>query len=82
MARFLRLEPGATFEGEGRSLFFATEGEGTVGAEQLRALTTVYLRRGESVTFTARTPVDMLHLGMPDLSGLAVRRGQLAAAAE
>jgi hypothetical protein len=81
-ARFLSLEPGATFEGEGRSLYFVTEGDGTVGADPLRRCTTVYLQRGERVTFTARTPVKMLHLGMPDLTGLAARRTEMAAAAE
>jgi hypothetical protein len=81
-ARFLALEPGATFEGEGRSLYFVTDGEGTVGADPLRRCTTVYLRRGERVTFAARTPVHMLHLGMPDLSGLTVKRTEMAAAAE
>jgi hypothetical protein len=81
MARFLRLDPGTAFEGEGRSLYFVTEGEGKVGAEPLRRLTTVYLPRGERVTFSARTPVRMLHLGMPDLSGLTAQRGGVTAAA-
>lgn len=82
-ARFLRLDPSTTFEGTGRSLYFVTEGEGTVGAEPLRRTTTVYLPRGERANFAARTAVHMLHLGMPDLSGLAVRgAGVIAAAAE
>ena len=55
---------------------------GPVGADPLRRCTTVYLQRGERVTFTARTPVKMLHLGMPDLTGLAVKRTEMAAAAE
>ena len=81
-ARFVALEPGAGFEAEGRSLYFVTEGEGSVGTDPLRRCTTVYLQRGERVTLAARTPVKMLHLGMPDLTGLAVRRDQIAAAAE
>jgi hypothetical protein len=80
-ARFLRLEPGAVFEGRGRSLFFVTEGEGTVGADKLRRFTTVYLDRGERATFSAGKRVEMLHLGMPDLSGLAARPSGISAAA-
>ena len=60
---------------------FVTEGEGAVGVEPLRPLTTIYLPRGARVTMSARTPVAMLHLGMPDLSGLEARRGAVTAAA-
>ena len=79
--RFLRLDPGATFEAKGRSLFFVTEGEGTVGDERLARCTTVYLKKGERVGFAARSPVTMLHLGMPDLSGLEARRDTITASA-
>jgi hypothetical protein len=82
-ARFLRLDPGATLEATGRSLFFVVAGEGTVGAEPLRPCTTIYLQRGERAAVTARVPVRMLHLGMPDLTGiLADRSGVTAVAAE
>jgi hypothetical protein len=81
-ARFLSLDAGASFEGEGRSLYFVTGGEGTVGADPLRRCTTIYLQRGEHVNFTARTAIKMLHLGMPDLTGLTVKRTEMAAAAE
>jgi hypothetical protein len=80
-ARFLRLDPGARFEGEGRSLYFVIEGAGAVGGERLQPATTVYLAKGERVTFTAQAETQMLHFGMPDLSGLAAARDQMTAAA-
>ncbi|HUB97300.1 MAG TPA: hypothetical protein VL993_15365 [Stellaceae bacterium] len=82
-ARFLRLDPGATHRASGRSLYFVIEGAGTVEGEPLQNLTTVYLRRGEQATFTAREETRMLHLGMPDLTGVASQgAGVTAAAAE
>ena len=36
----------------------------------MRALTTVYLEPGETVTFTAREETELLHFGLPNLAGL------------
>ncbi|HUK60605.1 MAG TPA: hypothetical protein VLV50_15350 [Stellaceae bacterium] len=80
-ARFLRLDPGTTFEAEGRSLYVALKGHGSVAGETLQPLTTLYLRHGEQATITAREPVELLHLGLPDLRGIAAE-GLTAAAAE
>jgi hypothetical protein len=79
--RFLRLDPGARFEGRGRGLFFVIEGDGTIAGERLQPLTTLYLLRGERALFVARSAVQMLHLGLPDLAGLAAQGAGLAAAA-
>ena len=38
--------------------------------EPMRALTTVYLAPGETVTFNAREETELLHFGLPDLAGL------------
>ncbi|HXQ54054.1 MAG TPA: hypothetical protein VN802_23370 [Stellaceae bacterium] len=82
-ARFVRLDPGATLEAKGRSIYFVVEGDGTVGSEALRQYTTIYLQRGERVAIAARDTVRMLHLGLPDLSGIvADRSGVTAVAAE
>ena len=80
-ARFLRLEPGATHRGTGRSLYFVIEGEGTVESEPLQRLTTTYLQRGEHATFTARARTSMLHLGMPDLTGISAQGSDVTAVA-
>lgn len=82
-ARFLRLDPGTNFAAEGRSLFVALNGAGTVAGETLQPLTTIYLLHGERATIAAREPVELLHLGLPDLRGIASgERGITAAAAE
>jgi hypothetical protein len=80
-ARMLRLDPGAVYDGEGRSIFFVIEGQGTVAGEPLLPLTTVYLVRREHARFTARETTRLLHLGLPDLSGLAAGRTSVTAAA-
>ena len=39
-------------------------------AQPLRALTTVYVDAGETVTFTAQEETELLHFGLPNLAGL------------
>ncbi len=82
-ARFLRLDPGATFAAEGRGIYVVLKGAGTVAGETLQALTTIYLQHGERAAIVAREPVEMLHLGLPDLRGLeSGKSGVTAVAAE
>jgi hypothetical protein len=82
-ARIVRLDPGASFEAQGRSIYFVIDGQGTVGTEVLQRFTTTYLAKGERVRFTAAAPTEMLHLGLPDLSALASgHSGMTAVAAE
>jgi len=82
VARFVRLDPGAAFEATGRSIYFVTNGAGTVEGEAFRRLTTVYVNRGERARFAAQGATEMLHLGLPDLSGIAVGTDVTAVAAE
>jgi hypothetical protein len=82
-ARFLRLDAGATFAATGRGIFFVLHGTGTVAGDRLQPLTTIYLDHGETATLATREPVELLHLGLPDLRGLeAGRSGVTAVAAE
>jgi hypothetical protein len=67
---FLRLDAGASFTGRGKGVYVVTRGTGTVGDQPMRALTTIYLDAGETVTFTASEPTELLHFGLPDLAGL------------
>jgi hypothetical protein len=69
-AGFLRLDAGARFTARGKGIYVVIRGDGTVGDQPLRALTTVYLEPGESVTFTAESETELLHFGLPDLAGL------------
>jgi hypothetical protein len=69
---FLRLDAGASYTGRGKGVYVVTRGAGTVGDQTMRALTTVYLEPGETVTFSAREETELLHFGLPDLAGLSM----------
>jgi len=71
-AGFVRLDAGASFTARGKGVYMVTHGSGSVGGEQLRALTTVYLDAGETATITAREETELLHFGLPDLAGLTM----------
>ena len=81
-AGFLKIEAGARIAPEGRAIYFTVSGDGTVSGAPLRALTTVFLDRGETATLTARRTATILRLGLPDLSALKGRLGGAAIAAE
>jgi hypothetical protein len=69
-AGFLRLDAGARYTARGKGVYVVIRGEGSVADQPIRSLTTVYLDAGESVTFTARSETELLHFGLPDLTGL------------
>ena len=81
-AGLFKLDPRATLKGTGRSVYLAYRGQGRVGNEPLRPLTTVFLERGEHATFTAEQETELLHFGLPDLRGLETRPSYTAVAAE
>jgi hypothetical protein len=68
--RQVRVGAGASFTARGKGVYVVVRGTGTVGSQTLRALTTVYLEPGETVTFTARETIELLHLGLPNLAGV------------
>jgi hypothetical protein len=69
-ASLFRLEAGASFTARGKGVYVVTRGGGSVADQPLRALTTVYLEPGETVTFTAREATELLHFGLPNLAGV------------
>ncbi|MFL6800031.1 MAG: hypothetical protein ACJ8F3_21790 [Xanthobacteraceae bacterium] len=71
-AGFFRIDAGACFTARGKGVYVILRGEGVVAGSPLRSLTAVYLEPGESVTFTARAETELLHFGLPDLSGLRI----------
>ncbi|MGH7033660.1 MAG: hypothetical protein ACREFL_08020 [Stellaceae bacterium] len=77
-ARFLRLAAGASYYAKGRGLYFVVSGTGKAGEEEYRALSTVYLRKGERAMLTAGSETQIMLFGLPDLSGL--RLGVLSGA--
>jgi hypothetical protein len=66
----VRLDAGARYTARGKGVYFVVRGSGLVGAETMRALTTVFLDPGETVTFAAREPAEILHFGLPNLAGV------------
>ena len=77
-----RLNAGATLTGQGRGIYLAYRGGGTVDGQALRPLTTVFLERGERAAFTAEQETELLHFGLPDLRGLENKPEYRAEAAE
>jgi hypothetical protein len=78
-SRIVKFEAGASHALRGRAVYYTLSGNGTVGSEPLRAMTSFYLDAGESVEITARETVEILQLGMPKLSGMTASVGQAAA---
>ena len=81
-AGLLQIDAGSTFTGAGRGIFLATRGSGTVEGHPLRALTTVFLERGERASFKAAQDTELLHFGLPDLRGLEMLKPAHTVAAE
>ena len=81
-ASVYRLGAGSKLTGTGRSVYFAWSGQGHIDGQPLRALTTVFLDRGETAVFAAERQTEILHFGLPDLSGLSMAKPEHAVAAE
>lgn len=83
-AGFIRLQPGAEFRAEGRSIYFTVSGTGRVEDQALRPLTTLFLDWGESTKLLAETTAEILHIGLPDLRAIMAGSGveAVASAAE
>ena len=77
--RFLRLAPGSSYYAKGRGIYFVTAGAGTAGEQDYRALSTIYLKKGERVMFEAAAETQIFLFGLPDLAGMKL--GQLSGAA-
>jgi mannose-6-phosphate isomerase-like protein (cupin superfamily) len=82
-ASFYKIEPGATFAATGgRDIFFTLSGKGTVEGEPLRAVTTVYLDKGDRAKFAATETTELVHFHLPNLEGMEARRAETMQAAE
>ena len=67
-ARFLRLDPGADFEVEGkRDLFVVLAGTGTVEQIPYRLWTAVFADWNDRVRISASEPTELINLRLPDL---------------
>ena len=71
-AGFFRLDAGASVAARGKGVYVVTRGSGSVDGQPLRALTTIYVDAGETVTFAAQEETELLHFGLPNLAGLRI----------
>jgi hypothetical protein len=78
-ARFIRLDAGASYYAKGRGVYVVVSGGGTAADHDYRALSTIYLKKGERTMIKASAETQIFLFGLPDLSGM--RLGQLSGAA-
>jgi hypothetical protein len=69
-AGLIRLEPGARHAVHGRGVFLVLSGGGTCEGQPLSKFTTVYLDQNEGTVLQASEATEVLHYGLPDLTGL------------
>ncbi len=78
-----KIDAGASFTCAAPTVFLTQSGKGTVANQPLREFTTVWVARGDRVTFKADETVELLRMGLPDLTGLdGAKRHTFAQAAE
>jgi hypothetical protein len=70
-ARLVRLEAGASYEAEGRSVYLVLSGAGECEGEPLKKYTTVSLGHDERAGLQAGEATVFLHYGLPDLADMA-----------
>jgi len=70
-ASFLRLEPMARARLRQQSLYFIIKGRGHIADVSVDPRTTIYLEPDENAEVVANEETEILHLGLPDMSGLA-----------
>ena len=75
-AGFVKIDAGAAYTAEGgRDIFFVVSGSGSVADDPYRRFSAVQLDLGETSTFRAEEQTELLHFRLPNLAGLASRRG-------
>lgn len=73
-AGFLRLEAGASCELSGPKLYFVTSGAGSVGDAAVAKHTSIHVEAGDRATITAKEPIEMLFLGLPNFEEKEMRK--------
>jgi hypothetical protein len=71
-ARLLKLAAGASCVVEGRGVYLVLSGAGTADGKPLCKFTTVFLESDERTVLKASEATELLHYGLPDLSGLEI----------
>ncbi|MSQ71560.1 MAG: hypothetical protein EXR27_09770 [Betaproteobacteria bacterium] len=77
---YVRVEPGATMRLEARSIYFVVSGEGDTVEGGFIPYSTLYLEEEDIATITAGSRSELIHMVLPDLSGVKQRSLNDAAA--
>jgi len=81
-AEILRLERGAAYRADGRSVYLVLRGSGSVADAAFRQLSAFHLEDGERAELVAREETEILRLALADLAGIALRLPAQVEAAE
>src|SRR6185503_8403487 len=68
----VRLDPGATYSAKGRGVYLVLRGQGRIGEQPLRPLTTLFLDWNETATIAASADTEIMHFGLPNLAGVTL----------
>jgi hypothetical protein len=78
---FLKFAPGSSHYAFGRAIYLVLSGSGAARDQELRRLSVIHLERGERLPIAARSGLEILQFGLPNLAGLERRRAQPSAMA-
>ena len=78
----LRLASGASHKLQGRGVWVVLHGGGSAAGQTLKQYTAISLEKGEELAIAASEAMELLHYGLPDLTGIESLRHAPAAAAE
>lgn len=78
----LRLKQEASHILRGRGLWVVLHGAGSAESHALKQYTAISLENGEELTIRASEDLELLHYGLPDLTGVETTRHAQAVAAE
>jgi hypothetical protein len=63
------VDAGAALRLEDHSIYFVCSGAGAAGGRDVSEHATLHVEGGATETITARTPVELLQLGLPWIGG-------------
>lgn len=81
-ACLIRLERGATYRADPRSVYLVVSGSGIMHDQPYRTFTALHLDEGEHADIVARDETEILRLTLPDLAGVELPRQAQVEAAE
>ena len=77
----LHIQPGASAQLDERSIYFVTSGTGQCNGQTCIKYSAIWLDHGERGAIAATEVLELIHLGLPDLSDFARKPRQSTSAA-